>query len=302
MKGNQKGITMSFEEGSSEVDNGTFPYPGDEGSEGAGYEGNEGSEGEKNEGSHSEGEDGEEGKKKLTDKGTKLDEDPITAAHQLLANERKIRKQYEAVLSNPELLKKYAKEAGITLAEAKEEIKDEQKKQFSPDRFKTREDVATALNEIQEGFTKTITELREENQKLQGKLDGFEGSSRIERVASTMKTDIDSVREKYPELDPKSPDYDQELESEIGSLYHEIDFDEESGSYRGKFSIAKIADRVMKAAGKARKSGSENAKTDIIVKRSGKVVTSGKTTDGEPSESNDPSTSIAQKIARAMKR
>lgn len=253
--------------------------------------------------SSDQGDQGDQGDEQRTAKGTKLDPNPLSAAHQELANARATIKQYEKVLNTPEYLKRYAAGMGMTLAEAKAEIKEEvkeQKKLFTPDRFKTSQDIADAMNEIHSMTAKELEELRSENAKLK---EGFGQSNairQIERVTTNMQSDISSVQEKYSVLNPKSADYDPELENEIGSLYHELDFDEESGGYRGRVSIAKIADRVMRAAGRAGKQASRNAQTDVRVKQAGKVVTSSKAAPSGGSESKDPATVIAQRIKEAM--
>jgi hypothetical protein len=243
---------------------------------------------------------GEQGKEQFTEKGTRLDPNPLSAAHQELANERRLRQQFQAVLSDPVALRKYAKEAGYSMEEAKAEIKEEQAKLYTPDRFKTPEDVANALNEMHASNQKTVAELRSENQRLREGFSGFSQSRHIEQVANNMQSDIGTIREKYPELNPKSTEYDPELEKEIGSFYHELDFDPDTGGYKGNFSIASIAERVMRAAGRAKKQGSEQAQTNVRVKQAGKVVTSSKNTSKEVQESRDPGTVIAQRIAKAM--
>lgn len=302
---------MSFqEEGSSEIDNGTVPYVSDQGSsENDEIEVREEGEGE-GEGSakpEGEGEGEGEGKPTLTEKGTKLDPNPQSAIHQQLANERKIRAQYEQVLSDPTLLRKYAKEAGISLEEAKAEIKEEQKKLYTPENFKSAQDLANALNELQGNFTKvneTITSLKEENQRLRGELDGINGSRRVEQVASIMGNDVAIVREKYPQLNPKSPEFDPELEKEIGSFYFELDAVDQSDpskGFKGQYSLAKITDRFMRVRGEGAKKGSQQAQTIVKTKQAGKVVTSVKgDTKDTATQSSDPGTSIAQKIARTL--
>jgi hypothetical protein len=280
-------------EGSVIEDTGTFPVQ--DSSEESLEVRDEGQPESQNEEDTPTSEGGEEDQQ-FTEKGTKLDPNPLSQAHQLLANERRVRQQYEQVLNSPELLKKYAQQYGMTLTEAKAEIKEEAKS-FTPDRFKTAQDVAEALNEVY-GDVRT---LKEENQRLQGELRGLSGSRQVERVANTMKQDIDTIREKYPELNPKSPEFNKDLEREIGSLYQEVDFDPEAGVFRGKVSLAKLTDQVMKAASKAREQGSQKAQTDVKVKQAGRVVTSSKSTSSEVGESKDPSTAIAQRIAKAMK-
>lgn len=293
---------MTDFEGSSEVDNGSLPTQtiNDDSNEEIEVR-DEGDEGEGE--SQTQNEDGEEGEgqPKLTEKGTKLDPNPLSAAHQELANERRKLAQYQQVLSNPEMLKRYAAQMGMTLAEAKADIKEEQKQlAYTADRFKTPEDLANALNEMDGKYSKTIEELRAENQRLKEGFTGFSQSRQVERVANNMQRDVVSVREKYPELDPKSPEYDPELEKEIADFYEELDLDPATGGYKGQFSLAKIADRVMRASGRAMKKGSQQAQTNVRVKQAGKVVTSSKSPSKEGKESNDPGTVIAQRIAKAM--
>lgn len=248
--------------------------------------------------------EGEDKKPVLTEKGTKLDPNPQSAVHQQLANARRTIQQYQQVLTNPDYLRRYAKEAGMTLTEAKAEIKEAQKeeaKAFTPDKFNTAEDIANALNQLDGKYNKTVEELRAENARLQAGLTGFTQGERYKQVANTMQNDVTSVREKYPELNPKDPSYDKELEGSIGDLYHKLDFDPKTGGYKGEHSLAEITETVMGAVVRGRKSGSEQAQTDVRVKKAGKVVTSSKSTSKEVTESKDPGTVIAQRISKAIK-
>ena len=241
--------------------------------------------------------EGEEGEVKLTEKGTKLDPNPQSAIHQELANAKRLNEQMGQVLKDPALLKKYAEQNGMTLSEAKAEIKEEkvEVKDFTPDQFKTAEDVATTFNKI----NKTVKELKEENQSLREGQKGINSSREADRIANTMQKDITTVQEKYPELNPTSPDFDKKLESDIGSLYKELDFDPATNAPRGKVSLVNIADKIMSAAGRSRKQGSQEAQTNVKVKQAGKV-TSGKGTSKGASVSKDPGTAIAQKINKAL--
>ena len=242
---------------------------------------------------------GEEGEKEvLTEKGTKLDPNPQSAVHQELANAKRQVQQMETVLRDPELLRNYAKQNGMTLTEAKADIKDEKeevKDEFTPDSFKTADDVARGFNKI----NKTVKELKEENQSLREGQKGINSSREADRIANTMQKDITTVQEKYPELNPTSPDFDKKLESDIGSLYKELDFDPATNAPRGKVSLVNIADKIMSAAGRSRKQGSQEAQTNVKVKQAGKV-TSGKGTSKGASVSKDPGTAIAQKINKAL--
>lgn len=250
------------------------------------------------------GDDEEDGSgdEQLTDKGTKLDPNPKSAVHQQLANANRVIRQMEGILTNPALLKRYAEQNGMTLAEAKADVKEQQDEvedaiqEFTPDQFKTSADVAKALNDIRSTTSKTIKELKAENSRLREGYQGINSSRKLETIANNMDRDITTVREKYPELNPKSPDFDKELEQSIGELYNELDFDPATQTFRGQVSLAKIADRVMKAAKRAGQRGSRKAQTDVKVKQAGKV-TSGQ---GKSKSSGDTQgLTIAQKIAKA---
>lgn len=243
-----------------------------------------------------------EGEVKLTEKGTKLDPDPKSAVHQNLANANRRIQQMERVLGSPELLRKFAKESGMSLTEAKAEIKEakDEVEDFTGENFQTAEDVASVLNQMRSGLTGELQSLKDENKRLMEGMKGMDSSRQAEKVANTMQQDITTIRGKYPELDPKSSEYDKDLEKEIGLLYHDLDFDPQSKSYRGSVSMASLADRVMKAAGRAKKKGSEQAQTDVVTKQAGKVVTPGKSPSKGTTESKDPGTAIAQKIAKTL--
>jgi hypothetical protein len=297
---------MSYE-GSTEVDGGNVPYQEvEESNDEIEVRDDDQGEGEsQTEVTETEGEgEGEGGQKpQLTEKGTKLDPNPLSAAHQQLANERKLRAQYEQVLSDPALLKRYAKEAGMTLEEAKAEIKDEKAKLYTPDRFKSAQDLADVLNELQGNFTQvnqTVAQLKEENQRLRGELTGISGSRQLERVANNMGNDINAIQSAYPQLNPKSPEYDPELEKEIGSFYHELDFDPSTGGYRGQYSLAKITERFMRVRGEGAKRGSQQAQTIVKTRQAGRVVTSSKGGSKDTPTASNPGTSIAQKIAKTL--
>lgn len=245
--------------------------------------------------------EGEDGEAKLTEKGTKLDPNPQSAVHQELANARRQIQQMEGLLTNPTALQNYARQNGMTLAEAKAEVKDEQEdaedlvEEFTPDQFQTAGDVAKALNQMRSVTSKTVKELKAENSRLREGYKGINSSRELERVANNMEKEITTVRAKYPELNPTSPNFDKELEQSIGDMYNELDFDPASQTFRGKVSIAKIADRMMGAAKLAKKQGSRQAQTNVVVKQAGKVNQS----KGKSGSGNTQGLTIAQKIAKA---
>lgn len=264
--------------------------------------GEQGAESQETETSTTE-EPGEGEGQKLTEKGTKLDPNPQSAVHQELANAKRLVQQYESVLKDPEVLKEYAKQQGLTIAEAKAEVKEAKAelKKFTPDRFNSAQDVADALNELQTTLTERVSTLEEENQRLRQGQDGLTQSRKQERIVSTMESDASKVREKYPALDPKSPEYNPAFEKAVATLYAKVDIDPATGLAKGNFSILDIADQIMEVAGLGTQQGSQRAQTQVKVKQAGRVVTSSKAAPTGASKSHDPSTSIAQKIAAARK-
>lgn len=226
-----------------------------------------------------------------TDKGTKLDPNPQSALHQQLANERRMRQQYEKVLSDKEMFLKYAEQSGYTKQEAKEAAKEI----FSPDKFKTVEDVASAFNELSGKYAQEIESLKKQ-------LSGIDSERRVNQAATRLDLDIRSAKEKYPELNPKSPNYDLELDKEIFKLYSELDADPTTGNLRGEIPLMKVVDRVMRAAGRAKKAASKEAQTQVVTKQSGRVVTSQKSSSKEASDSDlSPADAISKRIASLYK-
>ena len=234
---------------------------------------------------------------KLTEKGTKLDPNPQSAIHQELANAKSQIKQMEDVLTKPALLKRYAEQNGMSLSEAKADLKDEKEEvtetieEFSPENFKTSGDVASALNKI----NKSLAETKAENQRLREGQKGINSSRESERIVNNMQRDISAVQDKYPVLNPKSPEYNKNLEESVGKLYHKLDFDPATKTFRGNVSVVDIAETVMGATKLAKKQGSREAQTDVTVKQAGKV-NSGK---GKSKSTPTEGLTIAQKIKKA---
>lgn len=229
---------------------------------------------------------------KYTEKGTKLDSNPMSALNQQLANERRQRTTYEKVLNDPDQLVAYAKTMGVELSK-KEAEKLQEEQQIDPSKIETVEDL--------QGFAKQLEKKYEkQSQEVDKSLQGFKESDEIEAVSRVIKTDIDAVREKYPELDPKSESYDPNLEETIGKLYQTADFDTIKNRYIGKARIGEIADMVMGVRGSAKTAGSKEAQTIVKDKRRGSVLAGGKET--APDESNmSPAQSIASRMAQARK-
>ncbi len=236
---------------------------------------------------------------KLTEKGTKLDPDPLSAAHQQLANEKRIRSQMEQVLANPELLAKFMEDqygVKVPASGAKaEETGDNAPKTYKAEDFENLEDVANVVNTLQSSFEQKVqtyeTQIKQLNTAVASLLQG----GNAERLASKTESDVNGLRSQ-PELDPKSPEFIDGLESDIAQEYHKLDFDEKTQSYRGNYSIKDIGDRLISVARKARAKGSLQAQTIVKDKSEGKVVTTPKVTDEGTEEKADPASSIAQGI------
>jgi hypothetical protein len=236
---------------------------------------------------------------KLTEKGTKLDPDPLSAAHQQLANEKRIRGQMEQVLASPELLAKFMEEqygVKVPASTAKAEDKGESApRTYKAEDFENLEDVANVVNTLQSSFEQKVqtyeTQIKQLNTAVQSLLQG----GNAERIASKTESDVNGLRSQ-PELDPKSSDFIDGLESDIAQEYHRLDFDEKTQMYRGNHSIKEIGDRLISIARKARAKGSLQAQTIVKDKSEGKVVTTPKVSDEGDAEKADPASSIAQGI------
>jgi len=289
-------------EGSVEIDEGSLPVTtiNDDSSQDETIENRDDTQGDQ--AADDQGEQGED-QEQRTEKGTRLDPNPLNAAHQQLANANRLVKDYQDVLLNPDKLRKYAVASGLTLAEAKAEIKEEAKALYTPEMFDSKESLAGTLNKMQTGFQTELQALRDENKRLSEGFTGFSQSRHIERVASIMSQETAAVQEKYPELNPKNPEYDSALEDGIGRLLIKLDAVDPknpSQGFKGEHSLVELTDLIMGAAGKARDKGSQRAQTDIKVKQAGRVVTSSKNNSQDTESSKDAGSVIAQRIAKAM--
>lgn len=232
-------------------------------------------------------------KAEVTEKGTKLDPDPMSALNQQLANERGYRKQYEDVLNSPEKLADYAKTMGLELT--KKEIKEIQEDtSFDASKIETVDDLRA--------FAKNLdSKIEQKVKELDKGIAGIKESDRIEAVSSQIKDDISAVREKYPALDPKSESYDKGLDEAVDRVFEMADFDPQTKQFLGKARLTDIADQFMKVRQGGEQTGSKNAQTIVKDRRKGAVVTGGK--DSAPDESNmTPAQIIASRMARMRRK
>lgn len=258
--------------------------------------------------SSDDGSDNGSGEPKFTDKGTKLDPNPQSAVHQELANERRLRLEMEKVLADPTKLRQFMEESGyeakpIAPVETKTEPKVAPELQqvldlMNPDKLQTVGDYAAALKASFEYNQKLVADHQAKVENLTKELSGLSVDRRVEAVANGIDKDISLVREKYPELDPSKPEFNPELEKEIGELFNELDYDAGAKMYLGKHSLAKITERFMRSAQALKKAGSLDAQKIIKEKRMGQSVSTGKSANDKGEENLSPGQVIAQRIAR----
>lgn len=234
----------------------------------------------------------------LTEKGTKLDPNPLSAAHQQLANERRIRQQYEQLLGNPQLLSQYIKAQYGTPVSQQGQAQPEFK-EYKADDFENLDDVANVVNNLQKSFVDKTKAYEDKIMQLSNAVSLLTRSATQDKVASNIEREVVGLQG-IKELDPKSPEFIDGLESEIVSLYHRLDFDENTGTYRGQYSIADIGKSIVEAARKARQIGSQKAQTNIRRKAEGRVTTSTKVEDEVDDSKLSPADSIAKGISQVF--
>lgn len=241
--------------------------------------------------------EGEEAK--LTEKGTKLDPNPQSAVHQELANAKRASQDMARLLSDPQALNQYMKEKFGDEATKVAETP-EAPKVYKPEDFENLEDVATVVNKLQaESFEKTQA-LETTVKQLSTAVNSLLSTGKQQGIAYKIEQDVASLRN-VPELDPKSPEFIEGLETDIADMYHKLDFDEKTGSYSGQHSMAEIAKAMIEASKKAKAKGSEKAQTVVKDKTAGKVTTSPKVSEKADTDKLDPSSSIAEGISRTFR-
>lgn len=239
--------------------------------------------------------------KQVTEKGTKLAADPLQQANQLRANAEARVREYETFLSDPQQVKRYLeeleKETGQS-APPQGQPQDE----ITLDQVQTREDVVKYLEQERRKD-------RAEIEQIKKTVNGFMQNQGQMAVGQKIRSQIEEARRKYPVLRPTNPDgtpnpdFDADLEREIGEAFDELDFDPATQSYRGKVDFSKLVERFMKAAKRGESQGSKKAQTVIQDRRAGRIVTGPKSGDTQPDESNmTPSQVIASRMARAAQR
>lgn len=238
--------------------------------------------------------------KDKTEKGTKLDSDPLSRAHQLRANAEAEARSYQGLLNDPERLESYLKELKAEKGEADKDAEPDDFKKLDPGKLETVEDLQKFAAGLKDATVKEIARVKRE-------LGGLSANQQEESLSRSISGSISEVQTKYPELrefnsdGSKNPEYNEELDTLVGSMYNELDLDKSSKKYRGNVSLLAIADKIMSARRVGEGNGSRKAQTDIIDKRKGRIAGTGADMGGtRPDDSKlSPSAAIAERMKRA---
>lgn len=233
-----------------------------------------------------------------TDKGTKLDPDPLSQANQLRANAEKRLREMESFMSDPAAVKRYLEE----LEAEKGQSTGTEAEAIDPSKIETVEDLQKYAKHLESKTMKEIEALKRETQQK-------DQIAQVKETGTRIASEIESIQNKYPQLratnpdGTKNPDFDPELDREIGELYDYLDFDPQSQTYRGRVSFAKVAESFMRMAKRGEQSGSRKAQTIVQDRRMGRAQSGTVSKSSEPDESSmSASQLIASRMARANRR
>lgn len=238
----------------------------------------------------------------LTEKGTKLAEDPLQRVNQLRANAEKKVEDYENLLMDPDQLERYLQDLKVSRGAGKVvETSPEAKQvlQVDPDKIETVEDLRNFAKSVQQTLADEVGSLK---QTVGGLVEG----QKTEKMAQKVSSGIDAVRAKYPELRDKNPDgtpnplFNATFDEKLGKLYEKLDFDPKTKMFKGQVDIVELADTLadMMNVGKTR--GSTEAQTIIKDKRVGRTSSGSVTAPSDVDEKDmTPSQIIASRIKRS---
>lgn len=235
---------------------------------------------------------------KYTDKGTKLDPNPKSALHQELANAKREAEEYRKFMSDPKQVKKYLseleEELGNATGESKSEIQDRAEDEnliTDPSKIVTPEDFQSYVKFLTKDIQNVKNELLKER-------DGIREEARERAVNERLINDIDELQKTYSVLNPNSPDFDKDLETEIANQFDELDKDSKSGKYMGRVSMKAIAERAIRIRKLGEVTGGKKANEIVVDKRFGAV----KSGSNKSSSSDETKMSAAQLIAFRMQK
>ncbi len=231
-----------------------------------------------------------------TDKGTRLDSDPLSRANQLRANAEAEVRNYREFLNNPQAVKAYLAELEKEQGGAVEEQEDE----ITPDQIETTEDLQKFARQLERKSNQKIEEVKRSLNGVQQKQALTATADQIDRQIQTIEGKYSALRE-FNADGSKNPDFDPELEKELGDLFIDLDYDPRGKQFKGKIDYVKVADRFMKAVKRGESQGSRKAQTIVKDKRDARPQSSGRvSTDSQLDESKmSASETIAARIAKA---
>lgn len=241
----------------------------------------------------------DEPKKEVTEKGTKLDTDPLSKANQLRANAEAEARQYQALLNDPVRLKAYVAELEAERGESAKATPKTDLSSIDPDKLETVDDLRS--------FAKAMIQ---EVNNVKQQFHGLSTSQSADALSRRIQGGIAEVTTKYSELrefntdGSKNPEYNEELDKLVGETFNDFDLDKRTGKYRGQFNIVDIADRIMKARGLGESTGSRKAQTEVKDKRAGRITGIGAETVTPTADESklSPSATIAARMQKAASR
>jgi len=195
----------------------------------------------------------------VTDKGTKLADDPLSRANQLRANaEAQLRQAIDYI--------KYLKNN----QEVQPKKEDEEELFLDATKIQTTED----LQKYADSLRKVV---EAKYQQLEKNFSSSIQERQIERTQENVAKEIESIQSSYPELrefnadGTKNPLYNPVLDKDLSDQITDLDYDEQRGIYRGGVNITKLAERIVNSYRSGKNSGTESAKTKIIDKKIGSL-------------------------------
>lgn len=224
----------------------------------------------------------------VTDKGTKLAEDPLSRANQLRANaEGQLRQAIEYI--------KYLKE---NQSRQQQQVKPEGQEEelfLDATKIQTTEDLQKFASSLQKVVEKKYQEIeRNFSSSIQER--------QIEKTQETVAKSIESIQTTYPELrefnadGTKNPMYNSVLDKELSDRIIELDYDQARGIYRGGVNITKLAESIVNSYRSGKSSGTESAKTKIIDKKIGSLRNNAPVSSTEEEGSESAESMIANAI------
>ena len=220
-----------------------------------------------------------------TEKGTKLDNDPLSRANQLRANAEARFRQAEEYIS----YLKNRKQPQAVKPETEEELF------LDASKIETTEDLqkyAASLRKVVEG----------KYAELEKSFSGSLQQREVERTQESVAKGVESIQATYSELrefnadGTKNPSYNELLDKELADQFKELDFDKSNRVYRGRVDIAKLAGRIIKSYRSGKESGMTSAKTKIIDKTNGGIRTNAQPSASGPNKFDTAESFIANAI------